>query len=301
MSSIIVLAGGQSDERAVSLRSGQAVADALRQSNYQVEIVDPAKNLEDQLDIFRTADIIFPALHGLGGEDGALQQFLEANHITYVGADSQASALCFDKAKYTDLLKSRGIMVPRTELIDMAAYQNSELGKIPHVLKPNDGGSSIDTFIVRDLGNADNKEIEAAFRRHETLLLQELIAGTEITVAVLGTESLPIVEIIPPPNQEFDYENKYNGATQELCPPPHVSQVLQEQAGALAATIHQLTGCRDMSRTDIIIHGDELYVLETNTIPGLTSQSLLPKAAAAAGYDMATVCSKLVELALLHG
>lgn len=301
MSSVIVLAGGTSGERAVSLRSGAAVAEALGQKGHRVETLDPADGLDSLLPRLKQADVVFPALHGEGGEDGVLQRFLEDYGIKYVGPDSRASALCFDKARYNDLLKKHEILLPATEMVDFEGYRKSSLSDKPFVLKPNDGGSSIDTFIVRDLAKVDNVAIKEAFTRHRKLLLQELVGGDEITIAMLGDEPLPAIEIIPPEGGEFDYENKYNGQTRELCPPEHVSQVIQAQAQILAQKIHRLTGCRDMSRTDIIVtSADELYVLETNTIPGLTGESLLPKAAREAGYDMPALCDKLVKMALGH-
>ena len=299
MAHIVVLAGGTSDECAISLRSGAAVAEALEKAGHQVAVLDPADGLDNLLPALQKAEAVFPALHGTGGEDGVLQKFLETHDISYVGPDSRASALCFDKARYTKLLEDKNISIPKTELVNLREFQASELSKKPFVLKPNDGGSSIDTFIVRDLSNTNDVAIRQAFDRHDRLLLQELIEGDEITVAVLGNDPLPAIEIIPPEGAEFDYENKYNGLTQELCPPEHISQTLQKQAQDLTQEIHRLTGCRDMSRTDIMVTpADGLYVLETNTIPGLTGESLLPKAAREAGYDMPTLCEMLVRMAL---
>lgn len=301
MLKIVVLAGGNSDEREISLRSGAAVAEALETAGYEVAVLDPAEGLGSLLQKLSEATVVFPALHGIGGEDGTVQKFLEEHDIKYVGSDSQSSALCFDKARYTERLKDRGILVPNTELVNLREFQDSALSKKPFVLKPNDGGSSIDTFIVRSLAETDDRVIQAAFARHKKLLLQELINGIEITVAILGNEALPTIEIIPPPAGEFDYENKYNGQTQELCPPKSVSPASQQTAQELSLKIHRLCGCRDMSRTDIIIAKDgRQYLLETNTIPGLTNESLLPKAAAMAGCNMPELCDRLVRLALTH-
>lgn len=301
MKSVIVLAGGSSDEREVSLRSGRAVAAALS-NDYSVTILDPADGLEEIVGQLTSTDVVFPALHGTGGEDGTIQRFLESHSITYVGSDSSASALCFDKYNYGSLLSEKQYLVPQAELVDYDNYKNSRLATKPYVLKPNDGGSSIDTYIVREISLAPMQQIQSAFAQHGQLLLQELIVGQEITVAVLGNEALPVIEIIAPEGQEFDYDNKYNGATQELCPPRNVATEHQAEAQRLAIEIHDLTGCRDMSRTDFIITPQgEIYTLETNTIPGLTDQSLLPKAAATAGYTMAELCSKLVESALSRG
>jgi D-alanine-D-alanine ligase len=299
MANVIVLAGGNSDEREISLCSGKAVTKALQKAGHKVEFLDPSDGLNGLLPKLKTADVVFPALHGQGGEDGSLQKFLEDNDVAFVGSNSQASTLCFDKARYAELLLSKNLPVPHTELVKYQEYLRSELRRKPFVLKPNDGGSSIDTFIVRTPAEADELGIKEAFERHEILLLQELIEGNEITVAILGDEPLPAIEIIPPEGGEFDYENKYNGQTQELCPPKNVSPPLQEQAQGLAFKIHQLAGCRDMSRTDIIVTSSyELYVLETNTIPGLTDESLLPKAAGKAGYSMEELCDKLIQMTL---
>ena len=296
---VAVLAGGDSDEREISLLSGNAVAKALEKASHTVTLIDTKDGLEQQLSIISSAEVVFPALHGIGGEDGVIQKFLEDHGISFVGSSSSASGLCFDKNKYTKLLKENGFFVPETELVDKLKYQDSVISNKPFVLKPNDGGSSIDTFIVRDVDKVDSAAIDQAFARHGQLLLQELIEGVETTVGVLGVEPLTVIEIIPPQNAEFDYENKYNGKTQELCPPQHVSSEAQVQAQELAKTIHELTGCRDMSRTDIMITpAQELYVLETNTIPGLTDQSLFPRAAAQAGISMPELCDQLVRSAL---
>jgi D-alanine-D-alanine ligase len=301
MANVIVLSGGTSDEREISLRSGEAVAKALEESGHQVTTLDPAKGLDNLLADLQKADAVFPVLHGKGGEDGTLQAFLEKHSVPYVGPDSQASTLCYDKAKYIELLQKNNILAPDTALVNLREFQDSALSKKPFVLKPNDGGSSIDTFIVRDMSTSDDAAIMDAFSRHKRLLLQELINGAEITVAVLGEEALPVIEIIPPENGEFDYENKYNGQTQELCPPENVSEGQQVEAQKLSMRIHKLTGCRDMSRTDIIVTpAGKLYILETNTIPGLTEESLLPKAGKTAGYSMPELCDKLVQSALQH-
>lgn len=296
---VLVLAGGNSLEREISLRSGAAVAAALKRVGYEVSAADPAAGLQKLIPALKSADVVFPALHGVGGEDGVLQRFLEEKQIKFVGSGSRASELCFDKYSYDQLLINNGILTPKTELVTFEEFGSTTLAKRPFVLKPNDGGSSIDNVIVRDVARKDETAIRQAFDKYSQLLLQELISGPEITVAVLGTASLPVIEILPPDDQEFDYENKYNGATREICPPEHVSQSEQAEAQKLAARIHELCGCRDLSRTDIIVsEGGELCVLETNTIPGLTDESLLPKAAEAAGIDMLALCDRLVKSAL---
>jgi D-alanine-D-alanine ligase len=299
MAKIIVLAGGTSEEREVSLRSGAAVSKALGAVRHQVETIDPTQPLSTYLDQFKQAEVIFPALHGLGGEDGSLQLFLEAHGIKYVGSDSQASRLCFFKDLSLEVMLQNNILTPTTELVDFAGFQHSDIVSHGYVLKPNDGGSSIDTFVVRDPAQADLPAIAAAFERHGRLILQELIEGIEVTVPVVNGTVLPVIEIIPPENQEFDYANKYNGATQEICPPVNVSTAKQQAVQTLAVKMDAAFGCRDLSRSDYIIQADgTIYALEINTIPGLTDQSLLPNAAAVAGMDMPTMCDRLVRAVL---
>jgi D-alanine-D-alanine ligase len=298
MTRVLVLLGGNSDEREVSLRSGAAVKAALGQKGFEVAEFDTANALTKEA--VAGYDVVFPVLHGLGGEDGKLQAKLDGFGVRYVGTGAEASALCFDKWAYKQLLAQNNFPVPRGELVGLDGFWNSELIKHPFVLKPNDGGSSIDTIIARESQpQADHNVVQQLFERHGKLLLEELIAGKEMTLAVLGEQALPAIEIIPPESGEFDYENKYNGQSQELCPPVSIAGAAQTEAQKLALAIHKLTGCRDFSRTDIMLdEAGNLYVLETNTIPGLTDQSLFPKAAATAGIPMTELVEKLVNFAL---
>ncbi|HSX47222.1 MAG TPA: D-alanine--D-alanine ligase [Patescibacteria group bacterium] len=301
MARVIVLAGGNSNEREVSIRSGSAVASALKQQGHQVKLIDPKREYNLYIKEFKKVDVIFPALHGMGGEDGSLQELLEQNKIKFVGSDSKSSRLCFDKFAYYNFLKNHKILMPLTELVDYEEFINSKLGRNPFVIKPNDGGSSIDTLIIRDVSKINQNEIKELFSRYDKLILQELIEGNELTVAVLGDKSLPVIEIIPPMDQEFDYSNKYNGRTKELCTPINVNLDNQKLTQELALKVHNLCGCRDLSRTDIMLgENRKQYVLETNTIPGLTDQSLVPKSAAVSGIKMTRLCDELIKFALTH-
>lgn len=295
---ILVLAGGSSNERDVSLRSGAAVTAALREAGHICTEADPSQSDFSLAQAVDGIDVVFPALHGAGGEDGTLQAELEALNVRFVGSGSQASRICFDKWAYKQLLQTNGLPASQGVLVS-ADSMNHPLFTHPYVLKPNNGGSSLDTQIVR----APNAETLQASRelleRYPQMLLEELVNGTEITVGVLNGTALPVIEIVPPQGKEFDYENKYNGASQELCPPQSVPEDIQQAAQALALKIHLLAGCRHFSRTDIIIDKNAgLHVLETNTIPGLTSQSLLPKMVAQAGMTMTVFTDKLVNQAL---
>lgn len=299
MHTVLVLSGGSSPERNVSLRSGEAVKAALIEAGHRVYNLDPATELDVLADMAHKVDIVFPVLHGEGGEDGTIQQKLEDLQVRFVGSGSTASRLCFDKHLYKQRLAEHGFPVPSGTIVDTASYAVHELTKAPYVLKPFDGGSSIDTFIVRSPDTADRNAITDAFRRHPKMLLEQLISGTEITVSVLDTTALPVIEIVPPDNQEFDYDNKYNGASQELCPPISISPAIQQHAQKLASDIHVMIGCAGLTRTDMIIDDDgNPWVLETNTIPGMTDQSLFPKAARQAGITMPELVSLLVEISL---
>lgn len=298
MMKIHVVCGGSSAEREVSLRSGAAVGKALAEAGYEVQTLDLATaKIEEIVD----CDVVFPVLHGAGGEDGTLQARLEKHGAKYVGSGPEASRLCFDKWKYRQLVTKAGLPMPQGDTLEHHQHRNHHLAQNLHVLKPITGGSSIDTFIVRDLSKVPHDAIKGVFERYPTMLIEELIEGTELTVGILGDKPLPIIEIIPPENGEFDYENKYNGATQEIVAPERISQEIQKAAQTLALNAHQLTGCRDFSRTDIMVTATgKLYLLETNTIPGMTAQSLFPKMAATAGIPMPQLCQQLVQMALMR-
>jgi len=295
MTKIIVLCGGTSSEREVSLRSGNAVATALTEAGHKVTILDTDCTDAD----LQTTDVVFPVLHGVGGEDGKTQARLETLHIPFVGSDSESSKLCMDKAAYRIALSDKGFLFPTGACLNYDAYVTSTLRANPHVIKPVDGGSSVDTYIVRDTSRYDEVTAKQLFAQHGDMIVEELIIGDEVTVGVLGDKALPIIEIIPPQNEEFDYENKYNGKTQELIPPVHIAPSDQTAVQRLALEAHKAAGCRDFSRTDFIItESGQYYLLETNTIPGMTAQSLFPKMANAIGMSMPALCDTLVTMAL---
>ncbi|HSX31640.1 MAG TPA: D-alanine--D-alanine ligase [Candidatus Saccharimonadales bacterium] len=296
---IIVLSGGSSPERDVSLRSGKVVTTALEACGYEVRAVDPQDGLQHYGAELEQAQVVFPVLHGSGGEDGTAQQALETISVPFVGSSSSVSALCFDKQLAKERLEAAGVTVAKGEVVTAQTFWQSPLIAQPFVLKPVDGGSSIDTHIIRDVANMDRQPLDRSLQLHTRMLLEELIDGIEITVGVIGEKALPVIEIIPPKNGEFDYDNKYNGKTTELCPPKHVTPGDQLKAQRTALNIHHILGCRDLSRTDFIMTADgTLYALETNTLPGMTDQSLLPKAAAAAGISMEQLVDRLVQMAL---
>lgn len=293
----IVLGGGSSDERAVSIRSALPVKEALENLGHSVTYIDPKNtNTDEILEMAKNSDGVFPILHGVGGEDGSLQHTLDSIGVPYLGSGEQSCRQTFNKDIFKELLLSGGIPTPRYNLITPESIDSEPLLHSPFVIKPIQGGSSIDTFIVRTLP-FEKGPIEEALSRYGTMIIEELIEGHEITVGVLDSAALPVVEIIPPDNGEFDYDNKYNGQTTELCPPENISKDIQEKAQALALQIHSLAECRHLSRTDIMVDTTgNLYAIDTNTIPGLTSRSLYPKAAKVAGYNFTDLIKKFTEL-----
>lgn len=293
MGRLIVLGGGTSDEREVSLRSSAAVVDAIKSLGLEVEFIDP-KDSKDYLNAGKD-DIVLPILHGKFGEDGTVQEQLEERSIPFLGSDSKSSQASFDKWQTRQLLEANDIPVPQGMFVVFEEYKQHKLSQGTHVIKLVDGGSSIGTYIIRNPSEHETSEIQDIFGDNK-MLVEQLIEGTEITVPILDKEALPVIEIRPPSDGEFDYENKYNGKTAEICPPESVDAELQKEAQRLAEHTHKTMGCRHLSRVDIMIDTlGNMYVLEINTIPGLTNQSLFPKSAYVAGMDMPSLVKKLIE------
>jgi D-alanine-D-alanine ligase len=319
---VAVLMGGQSAERGVSLATGTQVLNALDPEKYAVYAIDTATGLAQlpagqdgavsaltqlpQLEKEGLPDVVFIALHGPGGEDGSVQGFLETLRIPYTGSGVLASALAMDKARYKLLCTSASIPTPAgmtikktesTRIRKASEEIGLQLG-YPVVIKPCRQGSSYGTRLVK----APEEVAEAlkdTFRYDTTALIEECVQGTEITVAVLGNDdcvALPPVEIIPK-NEFFDFEDKYSlDGAEEICP-ARLSEEDMKEAKELALECHRLLGCRGMSRTDMFVTDDGCVVLETNTIPGMTPTSLLPKAAAAAGISFEKLLDMLIGYA----
>ena len=286
--------GGPSAEREVSLRSGAAVAKALRSLGHDVTEVDPK---DGQFDLPPKTDVVFLALHGTYGEDGTVQRRLDELGALYTGCDAEGSRIAFDKV----LTKQRCVKagVPTANFLVL----NSEKAPLPKgwppplVVKPVRQGSSVGLQFVEQAGDWQ-KALAEALRFDSEVLVEEKIAGRETTVAILGGEPLPVLEIRPKTGS-YDYKNKYTaGRTEYFCPAEFDSATTKRiQAAALGA--FQAVGGRDYARVDMMVRaGGEPVVLEVNTLPGMTETSLLPKAAAAAGLNYAQLCQRMVDLAL---
>lgn len=263
---------------------------------HDVTFIDRREDDQAIIEAAASCDMVFPILHGAGGEDGTIQRLLDRTGKPYLGSGAEASALCFDKAKLIDVISQVGVRTPAGELVTAETLTKSTLVNSPFVLKPVADGSTVGCYIARQLPY-DEAKVMDLLNRYGAMLLEELVIGTELTVPVLGTKALPVIEIVPPQGEEFDYENKYNGATAELCPPQHIDEASQRAAQKLAEKVHELAGARHLSRTDMMLRPDgKLVVLEINTMPGMTSQSLYPKSAAVAGYSWTKLLSEFIRL-----
>ena len=302
---VALLSGGISSEREVSLNSGKQVFAALDKEKYTILRYDPKTDLQRLVADATQIDAALIILHGPFGEDGTVQGLLDLLDIPYQGSGVLGSAVAMNKLMSKQLYQQVGLPVPsylalkRADTVDPAGI-SARLG-LPVVIKPVQGGSSVGMSIVRsekDLPGA----IQKAFDYDTAVLVEAYIDGIEITGGVLGNsdpEALPLIEIIPDKNHEFfDYEAKYTaGVTQEICP-ARIDAALTEKARTYAVMAHEVLGCRGYSRTDLMLKGRDLFVLETNTIPGMTATSLFPQAAAAAGLPFGQLLDRLIELSL---
>jgi D-alanine-D-alanine ligase len=305
---VALLSGGISSERDVSIKSGSQVYEALDKTRYDITRYDPATDLEKLMARAQDTDVALIVLHGPYGEDGTVQGLLELLRIPYQGSGVLGSALAMDKLVSKRLYSAAGLPVPPFRVVSRGqSYDPGALAAepgFPLVVKPRYGGSSIGTSIVQDLQGLQ-EALEEAFEQGPDVILEKYLEGIEITGGVLGNDELqllPIVEVVPDADYAFfDYEAKYKaGATREICP-ARISEKLGRTAQSYAETAHEALCCRGYSRTDMIIQDDILYVLETNTIPGMTPVSLFPLAAKTAGMSFSQLLDRLIELALEDG
>jgi len=302
---LALLAGGKSGEREVSLKGAAEVAKALDPKKYEVKRYDPATDLARLASDAGSIDVAFILLHGPFGEDGTVQGFLDLLAIPYQGSGVLGSAIAMDKNLSKILYRNSGLKVPEWYMAAKEDIDNPSkiLGQLalPLVIKPASQGSSLGMTIARSEEDIA-KGLQKAFAIDRQVMVEEFIAGREITGGVIGNEeltALPLVEIIPGEQYEFfDYEAKYQpGASKEICP-AELEEAITIRAQNYALTAHRALQLRGYSRTDMIVNGDDIYVLETNTIPGMTPTSLLPQGAAAAGLDFSELLDRLIELAL---
>lgn len=288
---IAVLKGGPSAEREVSLRTGAAVAAALRTLGYAVDEVDVTGR---DFVLPPQTDFAFLCLHGTFGEDGEVQALLEKRGVPFTGCGIAASRLAFDKEASKAAFRAAGVPTPSGTVLGKGEALDAAF-PLPLVVKPSRQGSTVGmSFVFERAGVAP--ALEKAWQHDDRALVEAFVKGREFTVGILGGEALPPVEIVP--KQGFyDYDNKYTaGATDYFCPARlDAAKTAEIRKHALAA--HAALGCRVYSRVDVLLdEAGSPFVLEVNTIPGMTATSLLPKAAAAAGIDFPALCEKILRL-----
>ena len=308
---IAVLKGGRSLERAVSLKSGARVEDALQRLGHDVVGIDAGRDLVDRLERERP-DVAFVAMHGREGEDGSVQELLELVGVPYTASGPFACLRCSDKVLAKHLMRDAALPTPEFHAFNETAFQ--ELGAaralpaieaqlaFPVVVKPANGGSALGIKFAADAA-AVPSALVSAFSYDTKVLLEAYVDGRDLAVSVLdgpdGPQALPVVEAIPRDGREYDFEARYEIGRTDFACPADLGDDLTARAQALAVEVYSRFGCHGFARVDLMLERgtDALYVLEVNAIPGLTETSLLPQAAEAAGIGFDALVAQVVESA----
>ncbi len=293
-----VLLGGMSSEREVSLRSGKAIAEGLRKKAYEVIEIDVDSNLPEKLKK-EGVEVAFIALHGKYGEDGAIQGLLEIMKIPYTGSGILASSVAMDKILTKKILQERGFLTPLFAFFDSTKDSPDEFAKhfvlsYPVIVKPSREGSTIGITRVEQASELKAALLEAA-RYDARVLVEEFVSGQEVTAGVVNGQALPLIEVVPK-SGFYDFQSKYTQGATEYILPARLSEKLTREIQESTLEIYQELGCEGCARADFIV--DDLgrfFFLEINTIPGMTETSLIPKAAAKAGFNFENLVEKLLD------
>jgi len=305
MQKIIILGGGISAEREISLLTSQTIKSALESEVIAAEVLDPADFTDWTAMIAQLKseqpDMIFMGLHGAAGEDGSLQNLLETYNLPFTGSGSDACKLAMDKKAALDLAAQLNIPIaPHIYLNKSKHYTEEEIINntgLPLVVKPNSSGSSVGINIVKERSEL-NEAMTDAWKHDDWLLCEKFIPGRELTVTILDDKALPVVEIKPYQGW-YDFANKYtHGNTEYICP-ADLTKLEKNMVQQYALDIFKAMGCKVYSRIDFRYEGDKFYFLEVNTLPGMTSLSLTPMAAKAIGLDLSALLLRIIELSKL--
>jgi D-alanine-D-alanine ligase len=303
---VAVLKGGRSLERGVSLRSGARVEDALERLGHEVLPIDVGPDLVKRLTAERP-DVAFVAMHGIGGEDGTVQELLEILGIPFTGPGAAACARCMDKVQAKDATDEVGLPTPDWFAFNQTAFREfgaaDALGRLeetlgfPLVVKPSRGGSSLGVKFARSPAEVP-QALVSAFSYDDRVLLERFVDGRELAVSILGDTPLPVVEAILLEGDRYDFEARYEiGRTRFVCP---AELTLAEEHAITEAALatYRALGCSGFARVDLILGVEGPWLLEANAIPGLTDTSLLPQAAEAAGLNFEQLVERILDLAL---
>lgn len=310
---VLVLAGGLSHERDVSLRSGRRVSEALRAVGVDVEERDADAGLIPALQD-DPPSAVFPLLHGVAGEDGALREVLDLLGVPYAGSTPVACRSAFDKPVAKTIVAAAGVNTPPSVVLPHEIFR--ELGAqtvlerivdrlgLPLVVKPTRGGSALGCSVVRDIPELPAAMV-SCFAYGDVALLERHIAGTEVSVTVIdtgdGPQALPAVEIVPD-SGIYDYAARYNAGATEFVAPARLTEETAAACAEAALAAHRALELRDLSRTDLIVDSDGVpWFLEVNVAPGMTETSLVPLAFESAGLDLGVVCRELLDSAARRG
>jgi len=306
---VAVLQGGRSLERGVSLRSGSRVTEAMAGLGHHVVELDPGPDLVERLEAERP-DVAFIALHGIDGEDGTIQSLLELLGIPYTGPGPSSCQRCMDKILAKHLLREAGLPTPDWLTFSEAAIRDfgaaatfpqaiRQIG-LPLVAKPASQGSSLGLKVVRERAGLPGALI-TALSYDSRALLERYVDGRELTVSVIGGEALPVLEIFPRDSDSFDFEARYEVGGAGFRCPADLEPDLSDRIRDIALAAWEILGCEGFARVDLMLDEDGPWILEINSVPGLTETSLLPQAAEAAGMDFRNLIERLLELALERG
>ncbi len=296
---VVVLKGGWSPERDVSLSTGRGCADALRQSGYRVTEVDAGRDIADQL-LKIKPDVVFNALHGRWGEDGCVQGLLEILNIPYTHSGVLASSLAMHKERAKALFAAAGLPIAQSVVVPREEAAAGHVMEPPYVIKPVNQGSSVGVFIIRQGENRPPVELTSPdWNLGDEVMAERYIAGRELSCAVMGNEALGVVEIIAN-TQFYDYEAKYAAGGSRHEVPAKIEADVYAEVRRVSLAAHHALGCRGVSRADFRFDDTkpgkpELILLEVNTQPGMTPTSLVPELANLAGYSYAELVSWMVE------
>lgn len=294
---IAVIMGGWSAERDVSLDSGRMICNAIQELGHEVIPIDVTRNFSKLIaDLTPNPDLVFNALHGVGGEDGTIQGLLEVMKIPYTHSGVDASAIAMNKILSRKIFEQEGISVPVSKVVSRESLANAHPMDMPYVIKPINEGSSRGVYMIH--GDKDLKPFQEEWTFGDMVLIEEFIAGREIQVGVMGDRAIGAIEIRPH-EQFYDYTAKYtDGGAEHLMPAP-LSPPVYQRVMDLGLKAHRVLGCRSVSRSDFMYDEsrDQFYLLELNTQPGMTSLSLLPEICAYEGINYHQLISWIIDQA----